>query len=280
MKTFPLDPTNSRLTRVRLFFDQTSDEKLFVLSELLSAGEPAMPSHLSVHTFPHEDRFLERLIAADLPVDDTSLMAATVIRVASQSEKIQSWIELTLTQEQMAALGLNGERLYTHHEWTSNGVDPLAESAPFHFADNSSQFYQFLMQSSTPFVMLSGPEHRFTFINQPYVDLIGKTSMQEILMKPVREVLPELEGQPFFTWLDEVYKTGVKRIGKEQLAHIRRQRSEGFEDRYFDFLYYPVRNTEGKIYGVMVQAADVTDKVRWRRSANTANRRCSGNGRS
>jgi PAS domain-containing protein len=110
--------------------------------------------------------------------------------------------------------------------------------------------------------MLSGPKHRFTFINQPYVDLIGRSSQPDILMRTVCEVLPELEGQPFIQWLDEVYEKGVQRTGRAQVAHIRPQQSPDVEERYFDFIYYPVRNNKGIVYGVMVQAADVTERVR------------------
>jgi PAS domain-containing protein len=261
MSGTPSFTMNSQSTRVRLFFDQTSDEQFIVLAELLSSRAPEEVSQLLIHTFRHEDEFLERLVAADLSTDDTSLLAGTVIRAADHTMRGRNWMEVTLTDEQIEAFGLEGKRPLLPSR-APQPPPPLAQEAAFDFADNSSQFYHFLMRSPTPFAMLSGPKHRFTFINQPYVDLIGRTSQQEILMKPVREVMPELEGQPFLQWLDEVYERGVQRIGREQVAQLRRQQSPGVEDRYFDFIYYPVRNSKGTIYGVMVQAADVTERVR------------------
>lgn len=249
---------SSRSARVRLYFDQTSDEQFLVLAEMMASTSPGKASQFSVHTFEHEDRFLERLVAAELPLDDTSLLAGTVIRAVDEVGTSRNWMEVSLTDDQIEVLGLKGEPPFRQPHTPSL----FREQPPFQFADSSGQFYEFLMQSPTPFVMLSGPDHRITFINQPYVDLIGQTSQRDVLMKTVREVLPELEGQPFFRWLDEVYKTGVARTGKEQIAHIRRQHSDGFEDRYFDFVYCPVRDVKGNVYGVMVQAADVTEKVR------------------
>ena len=262
MSTRPVVSTSSRLTRVRLFFDQTSDDQFLVLAEVLSATASGIANQFRLHTFKHEDRFLERLVAADLPLDDTSLLAGTVIRSVGQTGKARNWMEVDLTDDQIDALGLDGQRLFTPSELRPQPTEDLCRDASFHFADNSSQFYQFLTQSPTPFVMLSGPDHRITFINQPYVDLIGKTTHEDLMMKPIRQVIPELEGQPFFQWLDEVYETGTQHIGKQQVAHLRRQHSEGFEDRYFDFIYYAVRNSRGQVDGVMVQAADVTEKVR------------------
>jgi PAS domain-containing protein len=246
---------------VRLFFDQTPDEHFLVLTEILSPGAPSLPGEFSVNTFEHEDRFLERVGTADLPLPEIALLASTVIRSVATSTRELNWVELTLTEEQILALGLRQQQFRKDAKPAQPIVDSLLRTGANEFPENSGQFYQFLMNSPTPFAMLSGPEHRFTFINQPYVELIGQDTQQGILMKTVREVLPELEGQPFFAWLDEVFETGIQHIGREQLAHIRRPQGPGFDDRYFDFIYYPVRNLTGHVYGVMVQAADVTERV-------------------
>jgi PAS domain-containing protein len=252
---------HSQSAPVRLFFDQTKDEHFLVLAEVLSASAPGLPGRFSVHTFEHEDRFLERVGGSDLSVADISMLAATVIKSVDESRQNLSWVELQLTEEELRTLGLTegGPVLLAETLQGAAGVQRPAYAFEF---DNSGQFYQFLMSSPTPFTMLSGPEHRMTFINQAYVELIGKTTPEQVLMKTIREVLPELEGQPFFEWLDQVYETGVPVIRKNERAHLRRQYGPGFEDRYFDFVYYPVRNTTGHVYGVMVQAADVTETVR------------------
>jgi PAS domain-containing protein len=261
MNAIPHTSTNAQATPVRLFFDQTPQEYFLVMAEVLSASAPGLPGEFSVHTFEHEDRFLERVGAADLPVSDLALLAATVIRSVDGVTQTLNWVELNLSEEQITALGLRPEILNKEIRLPPPELDPILQTSAFEFTDNSGQFYQFLMQSPTPFVMMSGPEHRFTFINQPYVDLIGGITRADIFMKTVREALPELEGQPFLAWLDEVYATGIPRTCEAQLAHIRRKDGQGIEERYFDFIYYPVRSVTGHIYGVMAQAADVTERV-------------------
>ena len=171
-------------------------------------------------------------------------------------------MEIDLTDAQIDTLGLDRERLFTSAPRRSHPSEVSVHQPSFHFADDSSQFYLFLTQSPTPFVMLSGFDHRCTFVNRAYLDLIGRIDMHDVLMRPIREILPELEGQPFFKWLDDVYETGIQHVGKQQVAHMRRPGSQHLEEMYFDFIYYPVRNSSGQVYGVMVQAADVTEKVR------------------
>jgi PAS domain-containing protein len=251
---------DSRLTPVRLFFDQTKDEQFLVLAEVLFAGATGLPGRFTVHTFEHEDLFLERVGLSDLSVADIAMLAVTVIKSVDGSAQSMSWIELRLTNDQLSTLGLEGG-LPAEPAEAPSSIREMQHPYAFEF-DNSGQFYQFLMSSPTPFTMLSGPEHRFTFINEAYLNLIGKTTRELVLMRTLREVLPELHGQPFFKWMDQVYETGISVVRNKQLARLQRLDGSGLEDRYFDFVYYPVRNTTGQVYGVMVQAADVTESVR------------------
>ena len=117
------------------------------------------------------------------------------------------------------------------------------------------------MQAPTPFLMMKGPEHILTFINPPYMQLVGRDLQQNLLGKSVREFLPELEGQPFFDLLDEVYRTGVPFVGNEVLAQLRNQQTGVTEDHYIDFVYHPAHDNSGAVFGIFVQAHDVTERV-------------------
>jgi hypothetical protein len=208
---------DSPAVRIRLFFDQTSKQHFLVLAELLDSLGRDATSQFTVQTFEHEDRFLDRLIAAELPPEDTTLVAATVIRSIDQTDHSQPWPELTMSHAQRVVLGLDGRPFSVDAEEAS-----VAEFAttqrPFEFADDASQFYQFLMRSPTPFAMLPGPEHRFAFINQSYVELIGQTTQQDVLM------------------------------------------------------------SRGIVYGVMIQAAEVTETVQTERASRAREEHSSSNG--
>ncbi len=114
---------------------------------------------------------------------------------------------------------------------------------------------------------LTGPEHRWTYINEAYVRLLGRNSTADFLDKTIRETLPELEAQGFHKLLDEVYRIGEPHFGREVKARVNRTASGQPEEGYFDFLYQPVRDSSGRVEGVYVYAAEVTDKVKARMAA-------------
>ena len=53
--------------------------------------------------------------------------------------------------------------------------------------------------------LLRGPEHVYEFTNAVYQRMVGH---REVLGRPIRTALPELEGQGIFELLDQVYATG------------------------------------------------------------------------
>jgi len=109
--------------------------------------------------------------------------------------------------------------------------------------------------------LLSGPEHRWAFVNENYIHVTGRNSATDFVGKTLRESLPEIEGQPFIQLLDGVYRTGNRYVGREMKAKLNRAHSGQPEEGYFDFVYEPLRNAEGVVDGIFVHAVEVTDKV-------------------
>lgn len=62
-----------------------------------------------------------------------------------------------------------------------------------------------LEQAPVFMAMVSGPEHRFTFVNNGYLKLVG---YRDIVGKTVAEGLPEAVDQGYVTLLDQVYLSG------------------------------------------------------------------------
>src|SRR6201996_5586377 len=58
--------------------------------------------------------------------------------------------------------------------------------------------------------MLTGPEHRFTTVNEAYRKLVAK---RDVVGRTVAEALPEVVAQGFVTILDTVYTSGKPYIG-------------------------------------------------------------------
>ena len=125
----------------------------------------------------------------------------------------------------------------------------------------SDRMRELLMQAPAAIGLLSGPELRWTFVNPEYIRVAGRQRAEEFIGKTLRESLPELEGQPFFEPLNTAYRTGVPYVAAGAKAVLNRAASGQEEEAYFNFVYQPVRNLEGKVDGILVHAVEVTSQV-------------------
>jgi PAS domain S-box-containing protein len=107
--------------------------------------------------------------------------------------------------------------------------------------------------------VLAGPDHVFERANDRYRQLVGH---RDLIGKPVREALPEVEGQGFFELLDAVYRTGDAVVGSDVRVLLARQPGHPPEERYVDFVYQPTRDPHGAVTGVLAQGVDLTDRKR------------------
>ncbi|KRB23288.1 MULTISPECIES: PAS domain S-box protein [Mesorhizobium] len=106
--------------------------------------------------------------------------------------------------------------------------------------------------------MLSGPQHVVELTNAAYMQLVGH---RDIIGLPIRQALPEVEGQGFFELLDQVFTSGEAFIGYALKAELQRTPGAAIEDRFIDLVYQPVRNPAGEVFGIFVQGVDVTDRL-------------------
>lgn len=120
---------------------------------------------------------------------------------------------------------------------------------------------ELFMQLPAGIGLLSGPEHRWTFVNPELTRATGRSRPEDFVGKTIRESMPELEGQPFFELLDTVYRTGVPQVGTEVKAVLNTAATDQVQDIYFNFVYQPLRNPEEEVEGILVYAVEVTDHV-------------------
>ncbi|WP_221393768.1 PAS domain-containing protein [Dyadobacter sp. NIV53] len=93
--------------------------------------------------------------------------------------------------------------------------------------------------------------------NQSFIDIVGKGP--DITGKPLREVMPELESQPFLQILDDVYTTGITYNSFGTQVNIVQH---GVMSRnYYDITYSPVFDSEEKVYAILDIAIEVTERV-------------------
>ncbi|EMR01794.1 Phytochrome-like protein cph1 [Cesiribacter andamanensis AMV16] len=103
----------------------------------------------------------------------------------------------------------------------------------------------------------------------PGICEIWRKSHEEVINRPVFDALPEVRGQGLEELLEEVYTRGVSHSFSEYPVTFMRKGLP--QDAWLNFMYYPFRNSQGVITGVIVIAVEVTEQVRARQLIERTN---------
>nr|WP_193711679.1 PAS domain S-box protein [Salegentibacter sp. BLCTC]MBE7641036.1 PAS domain S-box protein [Salegentibacter sp. BLCTC] len=103
----------------------------------------------------------------------------------------------------------------------------------------------------------TGKEMRIDLANDAMIKLWGKD--KSVIGTPLHKALPELDGQPFLGLLRNVLDTGETYWGKEDKVDL--MIDGKMQTGYYNFTYKPLRDKNGKIYGILNMAIDVTESV-------------------
>lgn len=114
------------------------------------------------------------------------------------------------------------------------------------------------MQAPAIIAILRGKNHVFELANELYMQLVGPE--RKIIGLPVVKALPEVKRQGFIKLLDTVYATGKPYIGKETPVQLARKDGK-MEKLFVNFVYHPLKDSEGNVEGIFVHAVDVTEQV-------------------
>ncbi|MBC8142548.1 MAG: SpoIIE family protein phosphatase, partial [Armatimonadetes bacterium] len=109
---------------------------------------------------------------------------------------------------------------------------------------------------------LRGSDHVFEMANPSYHQIVGH---RDILGKPVAEALPEIVDQGFIVLLDNVYRTGEPYIGTDMPIMLQVAPDAPPTELFLDFVYQPLHDEQGKVSGILIHGADMTERKRWER---------------
>jgi signal transduction histidine kinase len=131
--------------------------------------------------------------------------------------------------------------------------------ASHRLAVERDQLAQLFEQAPTFMALLSGPEHRFEIANPGYLQLVGH---RPVLGRALAEALPDAVEQGYLALLDQVYASG--QAYAENGARFTVQATPGgpIAERFVDFVYQPIKDSEDRVTGIFVVGADVTDRAR------------------
>jgi PAS domain S-box-containing protein len=105
--------------------------------------------------------------------------------------------------------------------------------------------------------VLNGPQHVFELVNDRYLQLIGNRNLVGL---PMREALPEVDGQGFIELLDRVYRSGEPFRGIDMPVMLQRRPDAPLERRFLDLVFMALRDTDGQVTGILVHGVDQTER--------------------
>jgi len=122
---------------------------------------------------------------------------------------------------------------FSARELTARVASLLNLSRARREADEQKQHLRsLLLQAPTPIVILRGRHHVVELAN-PLTCRIWGRSEEEVIEKPLLDVVPELRDQSVRALLDGVLHTGIPYIGKEIPARLDRRRDRVIRDDLF-----------------------------------------------
>ncbi|MDB5196337.1 MAG: sensor signal transduction histidine kinase [Flaviaesturariibacter sp.] len=173
---------------------------------------------------------------------------ASPYRVQMHGKWINGWLDVVYQPYREADGTISGVMALCHDVTEAMRIRKRLE-------ENELQLRAIVENAPFPIGVYIGREMRIHLANQNIIDVWGKG--QDVIGKRYAELLPELANQQIYEQLDNVYMTGIP-------FHARNKRVDLLVDGkildfYFNYSFTPLLDTEGKVYGVLNTAAEVTD---------------------
>lgn len=126
--------------------------------------------------------------------------------------------------------------------------------------DRADNFRHLVTQAPIGITILKGEDLIIEIANNNYLQLIDKTE-DEVVGRKLFDVLPETRAM-IENILMDVIRKGQPYYGNEFKVNLRR--GGAVRPAYFNFVYQPLRETDGSVSGVIVVAYDVTEQIELR----------------
>jgi PAS domain S-box-containing protein len=172
----------------------------------------------------------------------------SVLYVCAQRPRHWSDVELAVAQD--VALRT---RLATQRARAIRARHTAEEALQQQLLTEAERLRQLFEYAPGFMAVLRGPELVFELANRALTRIVGRA---DLLGKPAREALPELEGQRVFELLEAVYASGRPSIAEELSLLVAQPHPER---RYISVVCQPLFAADGKTRGVFVIGHDVTE---------------------
>ncbi len=125
-------------------------------------------------------------------------------------------------------------------------------------ADSREHFRNLLEQAPLGICVLSGEDMIIELANPAILKIWGRNA-EDVIGKPHQSARPELQGQPVYRWLSDVYRYGIIKTNKE--FRVMLYHEGGLREAYVNSVYQPLKSAQGDITGIMVIIDEITEQV-------------------
>ncbi len=123
--------------------------------------------------------------------------------------------------------------------------------------DKANIFNTLIEESPMPIALYIGENMVIQVANRAILKAWGRDA--SVIGQELALALPELKDQPFLGILNQVRTTGVAYEAKEDKVLL--LNNNVLQTFYFDFIYKPLKDTDGNVWGILNNATDVTELV-------------------
>ncbi len=120
-----------------------------------------------------------------------------------------------------------------------------------------AEMYNMFMQAPMPICILRGPKYVLEFANDFYLAIMDRD--RTIVNLPFFETFAELKTHGIKEIIDNVITSGTPYHINEHEALINRNNKK--EQRFFNHVYQPLKELDGKITGTIILFTEVTEQV-------------------
>ncbi len=128
------------------------------------------------------------------------------------------------------------------------------------------KYENLIVNSPVAISVFVGKDMIIELANEKMLSFWGKDN--SVINKKLADALPEIKDQPFLQILDNVYTSGKTYHASEQKAML--EVNGQLSTFWFNFSYKPLFDKQGKIYGILNMALDVTYQVEAQKKLTSA----------
>jgi PAS domain S-box-containing protein len=135
-------------------------------------------------------------------------------------------------------------------------------------AESEEKLHQVFAQAPVAIVVLRGPEFVVEMANPLCQALLPE---KQLVGRRFADIVPEL-GADVWEAFNRVLETGEPFVANEWYVPYDQNGDGVIEDVWFNVVYHPLRDTDGKVAGMVAVSSDVSVQVRSRKELERANR--------